>query len=87
MASAMFDRLSRAVPFNSLFSHLSRHRFADLVAARCCAAAHFALFTASITRSCKNLARLTALPSPAGLRPANRLNQDLADSRDRSDST
>jgi hypothetical protein len=37
------DRLSRAIPFNSL-KPFDSHRFADLVPTRCCAAAHFAPF-------------------------------------------
>jgi hypothetical protein len=39
--AAMSDRLSRAIPFNSL-KPFDGHRFADLVAARCCTAAHLA---------------------------------------------
>jgi hypothetical protein len=39
--AAMSGRLSGAIPFNSL-KPFDRHGFADLVAARCCAAAHFA---------------------------------------------
>jgi hypothetical protein len=39
--AAVSDRLSRAVPVNSL-KPFDRHRFADLVPPRCCAAAHFA---------------------------------------------
>ena len=39
--AAVSDGLSRAIPFDSL-KPFDRHRFADLVAARCCAAAHFA---------------------------------------------
>src|SRR3984893_2962527 len=39
--AAVSDRFSRAIPFNSL-KPFDRHRFADLVATRCCAAAHFA---------------------------------------------
>jgi hypothetical protein len=37
--AAMSDRLSRAIPFNSL-QPFDRHRFADLVPTRCCAAAY-----------------------------------------------
>jgi hypothetical protein len=51
--AAVSGRLSGAIPLNSL-KPFDRHGFADLVAARCCAAAHFALFTASITRSRKS---------------------------------
>ena len=39
--AAMSDRLSGAIPFNSL-EPFDRHGFSDLVAARRCAAAHFA---------------------------------------------
>ena len=39
--AAMADRLSRAIPFNSL-KPFDRHGFADRVAARRCAAAHLA---------------------------------------------
>ena len=39
--AAVSDRLSRAIPFNSL-KPLDRHGFADLVPTRCCAAAHLA---------------------------------------------
>jgi hypothetical protein len=39
--AAMSDRLSGAIPFNSL-KPFDSHRFADLVAARCCAAAQLA---------------------------------------------
>jgi hypothetical protein len=39
--AAVSDRLSRAIPFNPL-KPFDRRRFADLVPARCCAAAHFA---------------------------------------------
>jgi hypothetical protein len=39
--AAVSDRLSRAIPFNSL-KPFDSHGFADLVPTRCCAAAHFA---------------------------------------------
>jgi hypothetical protein len=39
--AAMSDRLSRAIPFNAL-KPFDRHRYADLIPARCCAAAHLA---------------------------------------------
>ena len=39
--AAMSDSLSRAIPFNAL-KPFDGHGFADLVVARCCAAAHFA---------------------------------------------
>ena len=51
--AAVSDRLSRAIPFNAL-KPFDRQDFADLVAARCCAAALSPLFTASITRSRKS---------------------------------
>ena len=75
--AAMSDRLSGAIPLNSL-KPFDRHGFADLVAARCCAAAHFALSTASITRSRKSCEYGFGIP--AGLRPANRLNHSTTDS-------
>ena len=68
--AAVSDRLSRAIPFNSL-KPFDSHRFADLAAAPCCAVLISPIFTASITRSRKSCEY--GFPSPAGLRPANRL--------------
>ena len=77
--AAVPDRLSRAMAFNA-FEPLDRHRFADRVARprRCAASSSRPLSTASITRlrrSCEY-----GFGIPAGLRPANRLNQNLPDS-------
>ena len=69
--AAMSDRLSRAIPFNPL-KPFDRHEFADLVATRCCAAAHFAPSTASITRSRKSCDYGFGIP--AGLRQSQQLN-------------
>ena len=68
-------RLSRAIPFHPL-EPFDRYRFTHLVVASRRAAAH-ALFTASITRSRKSCEY--GLGIPAGLRPANRLNQNILD--------
>jgi hypothetical protein len=74
--AAVSDRLSRAIPFNAL-KPFDRHRFADLVAALPRAGSsrpsspHQSPGHASLANK--------ALPSPAGLRPANRLNQILPD--------
>jgi hypothetical protein len=76
--AAVSDRLSRAIPFNAL-KPFDRRRFAYLVAARSCASAHFAPLH-RINHALTQVLRNRALPSPAGLRPANRLNQNLADS-------
>jgi hypothetical protein len=68
--AAMPDRLPRAIPFNSL-EPFDRRRFADLVAARCCAAAHLA----PLHHQSPGHASLanTALPSPAGLRESQQV--------------
>jgi len=71
--AAVSDRLSRAIQFNAL-KPFDRRRFADLVAARCCAAAHFVPLH-RINHALTQVLRNRALPSPAGLRSANRLNQ------------
>ena len=69
---AVSDRLSRAIPINAL-KPFARRRFADLVAARCCAAAHFAPLH-RINHALPQVLRNRALPFPAGLRPAHRSN-------------
>ena len=75
--AAMPDRRSRAIPFNPL-KPFNGYEFADLVASRRCATARCALLTASITRSRKSCEYGFGIP--AGLRPANRLNQNVPDS-------
>ena len=71
--AAVSDRLSRAIQFNAL-KPFDRRRFADLVVARCCAAAHFAPLH-RINHALTQVLRNRALPSPAGLHSANKLNQ------------
>src|SRR5580700_1819357 len=75
--AAVPDRLSRAMAFNA-FEPLDRHRFADRVGRAAARRLISPLSTASITRlrrSCEY-----GFGIPAGLRPANRLNQNLPDS-------
>ena len=76
--AAVSDRLSGAVAFKAL-QPLDGRGSADRVMTTRRSAAH--LFPSPPPRSPgrANLAN-TALPSPAGLRPASRLNQNLADS-------
>jgi hypothetical protein len=58
VVAAVPDRLSRAVPFNPL-KPFDRHRFANLVAPRRCAAAHFPplLGTGAMRKSFTAMAR------------------------------
>jgi len=75
--AAVPDRFSRAIPFHPL-EPFDRYGFTDLAPASRRAAAHAQLHRVNhpLAASLAN----TALPSPAGLRPASRLNQNLADS-------
>ncbi len=73
--AAVPDRLARAFPFNPL-KPFDGYRFADRVAPGAARRLISPLFTASITRSRKSCEYGFGIP--AGLRPANRLNQNLA---------
>ena len=75
--AAVSDRLSRAIPFNAL-KPFDRQQCWPISYRRAAARRLISpLFTASITRSRKSCEYGFGIP--AGLRPANRLNQNLPD--------
>jgi hypothetical protein len=75
--AAVPQRRSRAIPFNPL-KPFDRHQFADRVMTRRSPATHLA----HLHRVDHTLTQVLSvwLRIPAGLRPANRLNQNLPDS-------